>query len=260
MEMIELNYKSVGAGKPVIIVHGLLGMLDNWKTFGGLLADSHLVFLVDLRNHGRSPHQATMTYQEMSEDILNFMDQHWLHDEVSIIGHSMGGKVAMQLALDHPDRISNLFVVDIAPKIYAPSHEKILSALASVDLASSTSRKDIEQFLQVELGDMKIVGFLMKNLTRKSNGYQWKMNLDAIRNLYDDILGDIELKDQRPFTGSTRFFRGEKSNYITDADIPLIKHYFPQMDLITVPKAGHWVHADNLDFLLAGVRDKLPSD
>ena len=252
-----LNFKSFGSGRPVVIIHGLLGMLDNWLTFGKKLAESHLVFLVDLRNHGRSPHLSTMSYREMAEDLISFLDEQWLHNDVTLIGHSMGGKVAMQLALDHPDRLSNLFVIDIAPKTYAPSHMEIFSALGAVDLTTTTSRNEIEQTLLAKLGDSKVVGFLMKNLSRRPQGFRWKMNLEAIQRSYPAIIDNIEKEPGFMFTGSTCFYRGALSNYIEDPDIPLIKQYFPQMDLVTVPKAGHWIHADNLDFLLANVREKL---
>ena len=257
--MLELNHKSLGAGKPVVIVHGLLGMLDNWQTFGRLLAESHLVFLVDLRNHGRSPHITGMSYKEMSEDLVAFMDEHWLHDEVSIIGHSMGGKVAMQLALDYPHRIANLMVVDIAPRAYRPSHNNIFSALRAINLSTAANRKDIEQPLLNDLKDPKVVGFLMKNLSRRPEGYRWKMNLDAIQNAYSDIIGAIQWDYNEPFEGPSSFYRGALSSYITDEDIPQIKQHFTNLDLVTVPNAGHWVHADNLEFLLASVRAKLDS-
>ncbi len=139
--MPTLHHKLLGSGEPVIILHGLLGMLDNWKTFGKLLAEDYSVFLVDLRNHGRSPHVDEMAYSNMASDLIRFMDDHWLYGDVRIIGHSMGGKVAMQVALDDPDRIRNLMVIDIAPRAYEPSHQRIFEALQSIDLTSVPGRK-----------------------------------------------------------------------------------------------------------------------
>ena len=235
----------MGSGPPLIVLHGLLGMLDNWKSFGKLMAENHTVFLVDLRNHGRSPHHSVMTYSDMAQDILHFMDEQWLHKEASILGHSMGGKVAMQAVIDDPDRFKSLLVVDIAPKTYPASHEHILLALQSLDLAAVSDRREIEARLIQQLGERGVVSFLMKNLTRTSDGFGWKVNLDGIAKNYPALISDLNTDNLPAFEGSVTFFKGDQSDYIQSDDLPTINRLFPSAQLITVPVAGQLVHVEN---------------
>lgn len=247
--MIELNYKSFGQGDAIIILHGLFGTLDNWQTIAKQLSKEYYVFLIDQRNHGRSPHVEGFDYQLMAEDLHQFMEQNWIH-QAHIIGHSMGGKTAMQFALEYEDMVNKLIVVDIAPKAYQGGHELILNALRNFPLQTIASRKEAEAFL-LEQGiiDLGVRQFLLKNLTRsKSGGYQWKMNFVEIDKNYQNILANINSNEQ--FDGDSLFIRGSKSNYIQDDDFPQIQKYFPNAQLSSVEDAGHWVHAEKPTELL----------
>ena len=161
--MPELNYKSFGSGPPLIILHGLFGTLDNWQTIAKKLADDFTVFILDLRNHGKSPHTQEHTYSLMAEDLSQFMESQWIY-KAHVLGHSMGGKTAMQFANDFPDMLDKLVVVDIAPKVYAGGHQHILEALLSVDIDAVQSRKEVEQQLSKYIEEDGVKLFLMKNL------------------------------------------------------------------------------------------------
>ncbi len=240
--MLDLNYKSFGQGDPVVVLHGLFGTLDNWQTIGKKLAEHHTVYLVDQRNHGRSPHHERMTYTDMADDLQHFMESNWMF-KAHIIGHSMGGKTAMQFAWAYPDMVEKLVVVDIAPKTYEGGHEAIFSALRQLDLSKVESRSDAEQALESSISNLDIRQFLLKNLSRhKEGGYRWKMNLDALWNHYQDILAGPP--NAEVFPGDTLFIRGSRSRYIQDEDRELIQAHFPNSELQTVEGAGHWVHAE----------------
>ncbi|MEN0049672.1 MAG: alpha/beta fold hydrolase [Bacteroidota bacterium] len=256
--MIQLNHKSFGQGDAIVILHGLFGTLDNWQTLAKKLAEDYYVFLVDQRNHGRSPHVEGMSYPLMANDLKEFLEQNWIH-QAHIIGHSMGGKTAMQFALDYPDLVNKLVVVDIAPKTYLGGHELILSALRNFPVNSVESRKEAEQtLLEAGIEELGIRQFLLKNLTRsKAGGYEWKMNFPEIDKHYQNILANIEAENKSPFDGKTLFIRGANSNYIQDADADLIETLFPQSTLETVPQAGHWVHAEQPQALLELLRNFL---
>lgn len=241
LQLMELNYKTYGQGEPLLILHGLFGTLDNWQTIAKKLADYYTVYVPDLRNHGRSPHLPDMDYPVMAEDLKAFMEAHWMF-KAHLIGHSMGGKVAMQFALHYPDMTDKLIVVDIAPKAYAGGHDEIFDALQALDLNTISEREDADAFLETRIPDKGVRQFLMKNLTRnKAGGYEWKMNLPALVAHYSDILAPV---DGDAFDGPTLFLRGELSNYVLDSDLPDIRKLFPNAELETVKGAGHWVHAD----------------
>lgn len=240
--MLELNYKTFGQGFPIVILHGLFGTLDNWQTIARRLSEHNMIFLIDQRNHGRSPHTDDIDYPAMAEDLRAFLESQWIF-KAHIIGHSMGGKTAMRFALDHGEMVEKLVVVDIAPKTYAGGHETIFDALMSLDLSTVETRQDAQHFLQARIPEEGTVLFLMKNLSRTKEGsFEWKMNLRAIYNHYQEILAGVE--SNTPFEGSTLFIRGQNSNYIQDSDWPAIQRLFPAAQLATVPNAGHWVHAD----------------
>lgn len=237
-----LNYKKMGSGQPLIILHGLMGMLDNWQTPAKHFEQHYEVFLVDQRNHGRSAHSNEMNYQLLADDLFEFLYSHHLHD-VNIIGHSMGGKTAMKFAQQNPHLIDKLIVADIAPRAYAVHHHVILEALKSANVNQQKNRGDVEEHLMQKLKQKSIVHFLLKNLYWKNKGeLAWRFNLEAIeKNL--ELVGEAITDEvyQQP----TLFIRGQKSEYITDNDLPLINQYFPQNMLDTVPNAGHWLHAEN---------------
>jgi len=244
---MELNYKMLGQGEPLLILHGLFGMLDNWQTLGRRFAEHHLVYLLDQRNHGRSPHVQSMSYPEMAEDLHEFMVANWIH-ETSVLGHSMGGKTAMQLALTYPDSVSKLIVVDMAPKAYSGGHEFIFEALQELDLQAIQDRQEADTQLAERIAEQSIRLFLLKNLSRaKGGGYRWKMNLPVIYEDYPQILAPLEAGSTYP--GPALFIRGERSGYLRDEDWPDILERFPRARLETVAGAGHWVHAEAPDEL-----------
>lgn len=239
---MKLNYKEFGQGAPIIILHGLFGTLDNWQTVAKQLAEEYSVYILDQRNHGRSPHMDSQDYKLMAEDLQHFMEANWIH-KASIIGHSMGGKTAMQFAQDFPDMVEKLIVVDIAPKAYKGGHQQIFEALFALDLSTIESRKEADQFLETRIPDFGVRQFLLKNLTRsKEGGYQWKMNLPVIFESYQNILASITLEAAADMP--TLFIKGGQSNYIQEEDLALVQSYFPNAVLKTVKKAGHWVHAE----------------
>lgn len=253
--MLELNYKTFGQGYPVIILHGLFGTLDNWQTIARQLADHFTVYIPDQRNHGRSPHIDEINYPVLSEDLRHFMESHWIY-KAHIIGHSMGGKTAMQFALDHGDMVDKLVVVDIAPKAYAGGHEEIFAALTSLDLQAIDSRQQAEVLLKRRIPEQGTLQFLMKNLSRDKDGrFVWKMNLKALYRHYLELTAAVT--GQEPFEGPALFIRGERSPYILDEDLTDIRRLFPRATLATVPNAGHWVHADQPEALLGILRERL---
>ncbi len=246
---MQLNYKKLGeSGSDIIILHGLLGSLDNWQTIAKQLSQNHQVYIVDQRNHGRSPHTDEMNYEIMSKDIQEFCTQQNIK-HTTIIGHSMGGKVAMLLALEKPDLIDKLIVVDIAPAFYDGGHETILFAMAEAPLKSTEKREDIDKFLQPRIHDFGTRQFIMKNLSRnEKEQFEWKCNFEALILNYRVMMDFPKLNTS--FTKKTYFIKGEHSNYINQDNFEECDKYFPSNEIIEVKDAGHWVHADNpLSFL-----------
>ena len=240
---MELNYKQFGQGEPIIILHGLFGTLDNWQTIAKQLAKHYMVYIIDQRNHGKSPHSDAFSYQILADDLKHFMEQQFMY-KATIIGHSMGGKTAMRFALDYPDMVEKLVIVDIAPKAYKGGHETIFKAMFGLDLDTLTDRKAIDEQLKINIPEDGVRLFLMKNLSREKDGrYRWKMNLPVLYAAYQEILSDIQ--SEETFDKTTLFIRGENSKYIKDDDVLDIQDLFPMMQLQTVENAGHWVHAEN---------------
>lgn len=242
---MKLHYRKAGEGQPLIILHGLFGSSDNWQTLGKQFADKGFtVFLTDLRNHGRSPHSDEWNYKVMSEDLLELLDDNGL-DRVNIIGHSMGGKAAMQFAAHHAARIKKLVVADIAPKKYPHSQRDVVEALQAVDLDSVTSRKEAEEILSEGITDFGTKQFLLKNLYWKEEEKErlaWRFNLDVIARDIDVVSEGLNAPGT--IDVPTLFVRGSKSHYILDEDIPSIKELFPGAEVKTIDNAGHWLHAE----------------
>lgn len=239
---MNLVYQAYGAGEPLIILHGLFGARDNWHTLSRKLGERYHVFAVDQRNHGNSPHSDRFDYDVMAEDLHAFVEQHGLQ-RVNVMGHSMGGKTAMQFALRYPAYLARLIVVDIAPKAYPAHHDEIFDAMCALDLAALHTRQELDAALAPRVPDAATRQLIMKNVTRDEHGaFAWKLNLDAIQQNYDAILGNIA--GDGPFLKPTLFVRGERSNYVQDGDEPAIRKLFPNAEIVTVPGAGHWVHAD----------------
>ena len=233
-----------GEGQPLLIIHGFLGMSDNWKTLGSqYAAQGFQVHMLDLRNHGKSFHSEEFTYDAMSNDVLEYCQEYNLHN-VSIIGHSMGGKAAMLFATTYPAMVNKLIVADIGPKYYRPHHQDILAGLNAVDFSTKPSRTEVEETLFSYIPDFGTRQFLMKNLYWITPGQlDFRFNLDVF-NQKIDVVGTA-LSEDAIFKNPTLFLRGGNSNYILDADIPEIKIHFPNFQLATIPNVGHWLHAEN---------------
>ncbi len=245
---MKLNNKVFGSGPPLIILHGLFGMLDNWRTMAKMLEDKYQCILVDLRNHGKSPRSGDMNYQVMAQDVLELINDLNI-DHAVLLGHSMGGKVAMQFALTFPDRVEKLIVVDISPKKYPSHHHAELDAIQSVEPSKLKNRNEAEVALRKYLGDDEAtVQFLMKNLSRiPEDGFEWKANMPVLISHYDQLMEGII--SSTTFDKPALFIRGENSDTMKDADWPMIMTLFPKARLTTIPNAGHWVHADQPEAL-----------
>ncbi len=242
--MAKLFYKQYGTQGPyVIIVHGLFGMLDNWHTIAQQMQDQFRIITIDQRNHGHSPHVASMTYDEMAQDIAGLMDELNI-DSAHLVGHSMGGKTAMHFANLYPQKIDKLVVVDIAPKAYPNGHAIYFKALFEIIENTIISRKEAELIMDKYVAEPSIKQFLLKSLYRTANGtYTLRMNVAAIYNYYEQISGAV--RSSWPFAKEVLFIRGERSNYILSDDENTLHEYYPNCEIITIPNAGHWVHAEN---------------
>lgn len=239
---MKLNFRTLGEGEPLIIMHGVFGSSDNWQTLGKVFAEKFKVYLVDLRNHGNSPHSDEFDYNVMVKDVVELMDAEGLKKS-HILGHSMGGKVAMHLATQHAEKVDKLVVVDIAPKYYHPHHQQIFEGFHSVDLQNLENRKDADDQMAKVISNMGVRQFILKNLDRKKDGsFDWKLNVDAIEKAIEKVGEGME--GDVSFEGTSLFIAGGKSDYITDADHDLIREHFPKAIVATVKDAGHWVHAE----------------
>lgn len=227
----------------LIIIHGLFGQLDNWNTLGKKYAEHFTVHLVDLRNHGRSFHDADTSHEAMAEDLLNYLDHHHI-EKADFIGHSLGGKVVMQFALDHPERTGKVIIADMAPKSYPPHHQGIIKGLENVDFSQVENRSDVESFMTPYIPEESVRQFLLKNVYRKKDEtYAFRFNLNALSSDYDSLVSN-SLPD-KTFEKPVLFLAGEKSSYIQPEDEDIIKRYFPHSIIETVSGAGHWLHAEN---------------
>lgn len=250
-----LNFRTLGAGHPLIILHGIFGSSDNWQSQAKVLAEKYKVYLVDLRNHGNSFHADEFHYGLMSNDILALMEAEGL-SEASILGHSMGGKVAMHVACRFPEKIRQLIVVDIAPRHYLPHHQQIFEGFHSVQLSALKSRKEADEQMAAKIGDFGVRQFILKNLYRNKEGqFSWKLNLSVIEKNIEQV--GAALPEVYRFDKETLFIRGSKSDYIRDEDKATILKQFPKASIETVTGAGHWVHAEKPADLLAMVTDFL---
>lgn len=242
--MVQLHYKQYGIGSTkLIILHGFLGSLDNWHTLATEWGKSGCtVYALDQRNHGKSPHTATHTIADMVDDLYHFMQQ--LHIEKAIIlGHSMGGKVAMQFALSYPMHTQKLIVADMSPRAYKHGHDEVFKAIKSIDLNTIQSRKEAEDAMKTYLGDFGTRQFILKNLERAENGqYRWKFNFETLYHDYENILE--ETTSANSYGGAVLFLKGSLSQYIRETDEPMIHQLFPSARICTVEQAGHWLHAE----------------
>ena len=240
---MKLHANIMGEGTPFLILHGFLGMSDNWKTLGRDFAEAgYQVHLLDQRNHGRSPHSPDFSYTEMAGDIQTYLQDHDLR-EVVLLGHSMGGKTAMTAALLFPEQISRLIIVDIAPKYYPPHHQKILEGLKAIDSTELESREEAEELLKSYVKEPEVRLFLLKNLYRKEKDrLALRLNLDVLTEKIEN-LGEA-IVSESTFSGPTLFVKGERTDYILESDQVEIQRYFPDSEIVTISGAGHWVHAE----------------
>jgi len=230
-------------GEEIVIIHGLFGSSDNWLSIGKVLAQDYRVYLIDQRNHGKSPHSPDWDYSVMAQDLHEFIEQKQMKQPI-ILGHSMGGKTAMQYACTYfPSKIQKLIVADIAPKSYPLHHQKILAGLQAINLQTLASRKEAEDILGQYVTEPSTKAFLLKNLYRnEQNQWQWRINLPVIAEKIANV-GE-GLSTNLPFTEPTLFVRGEHSDYILDEDFELIRYFFPNSQIETIAAAGHWLHAE----------------
>lgn len=245
----ELYSKILGEGTPLLILHGFLGMSDNWKTLGSEYAkEGYEAHLIDQRNHGRSFHSDQFNYALLSDDLLRYANSHGL-DSFHLIGHSMGGKTAMTFATQHPERVSKLLVADIAPKYYPPHHQQIINGLNNIDLPAVKSRGDADRMLAEHIKNKGIRQFLLKNLYRKQpDSFAFRFNLDILSERLEEI--GAPLNEAAIYNGDTLFLKGANSDYIKETDRAQINQHFPNADIKEIARAGHWLHAENPgDFL-----------
>lgn len=244
---MKLHYREMGEGKPLIILHGLFGFSDNWQTHGKKLAEYFHVYLIDLRNHGHSDWSDEISYQLMADDVFEFCQEHQL-EEVHLVGHSMGGKVAMQFAVDHEDVLEKLVIVDIGFKEYPMHHQHILAGINAIDLSSISSRREADQQMSKYIDNVGIKQFLLKNIYWKEKGKMaWRMNVAVLERDMKNILAPIPVDE---ISVPTLFIRGAMSNYILDEDIESIEERFIDVTIKTIENAGHWVHAEQADEFL----------
>ena len=245
---MKLHFKKFGAGTPLIILHGVFGSSDNWKTFANQLKNKFEVYLVDQRNHGLSPHSDEFNYQVMADDLKELLYDEQI-EKCILLGHSMGGKTAMNFAVQFPEKIIKLIIVDIAPKKYVPHHQNILNGIRSLILPDLNTRKQADDLLSKTIKEPGIRQFILKNLIRNpKNLFYWKINWKAIEDNMEAI--GAPLLSNTLFAGEVLFIRGAKSDYILNEDESLLKKHFPKANLITIQNAGHWIHAEQPAVLL----------
>lgn len=238
-----LHSTIIGHGKPLLVLHGVFGMSDNWNTFGKYFADYFEVHLIDLRNHGRSFHSDNFNYELMVDDVYQYI-QHFKLADINLLGHSMGGKVALFFSQKYPQLLAKLVVVDIAPKEYPIHHQEIIDALKSVDFKVVKSRKQADEMLSETIKDEGVKQFLLKNLYWKSeHQLAFRFNLASLANHIDQF--GKEVLFHQTINIPTLFTKGSTSNYILEADFEEIKTNFSNVKIDIIEKAGHWVHAEN---------------
>jgi esterase len=241
---MKLNYRQIGeAGQPMIILHGLFGMSDNWLTISKAFAQRHRIFILDLRNHGQSPRSGVFGYTEMADDLLEFIEDHSIENPI-LLGHSMGGKVLMQFAINYSNKFDKMIVVDIAPKFYPVHHTSILQGLHSIDLATLQNRTEANEILKRFEENEGVRQFLIKNLYRntETGQFDWRLNLNVLTREIANI--GSEITSNKPVLNKTLFIAGSESSYIMPEDYPMIEGIFKNCSFEVIKDAGHWVQAD----------------
>ncbi len=254
---LDLAYRETGSGAPLVMLHGLFGSAANWGVVARALADQCRVYSLDLRNHGKSPHAATMTYPEMAGDVLAFLEARSLEKSV-VLGHSMGGKVAMQLALHAPERVRALILVDIAPVRYDNRRFDFIAALRRLDTGAIASREEADAALAAAIPDDSGRRFLLTNLQARPDGaWHWRLNLDAIAGGIKDLLDFPDPGAWAAFRGPTLFLAGAESACVRPEHEPKIRQFFPNAVIQHLPDVGHNPHTEAPETAIAAVREFL---
>jgi pimeloyl-ACP methyl ester carboxylesterase len=250
-----LHSKIFGEGKPLLILHGYFGMSDNWKSLGTKFAEAYQVHLIDQRNHGRSFHADTFNYEVLVEDLYHYIQYHSL-EKCYLIGHSMGGKTAMLFAVTYPELIDKLIIVDISPRAYKPHHNEILAGLNSINFSIQNTRKLVDEQLSTFIPELGVRQFLLKNVFWVAKGQLgFRFNLTSLTINNPEV--GVGLPPRTIFKNETLFLKGEYSDYILNKEESIIKIHFPSSKIVEIPKAGHWLHAENPTYFYKTVLDFL---
>lgn len=242
--MLELNFRTLGEPRPdlppILVIHGLFGSLENLAGVARPLAENRNVYSIDLPNHSRSPHTQTTSLAQMADEVMAWMDAQGLA-KVDLVGHSLGGKVAMEIALQHPERVNRMVVMDIAPVKYPPHHNQVFAGLQSLDTQSITSRSAADAHMLQYVPELAVRSFLLKNLIKSGDGFAWRFNLPVVARDYPELIAGNSAGE---FKGPVMFLKGGDSDYITEVHREPILARFPNASVKVVEKTGHWLHAD----------------
>ena len=249
---MKLYSQKIGTGEPFIILHGLFGSSDNWLTIAKQLSENYSFHLIDARYHGKSPHPNEFGYENMAMDVREYIQDHNLKNIV-LMGHSMGGKTAMKIALEYPMRVQKLIIADIAPRKYSIIHNHIIEALLSIKTDNLESREQADIQLYQSIKSSTLRKFLLKNLYREEkNIYHWHINLEAICSKLESL--GAQVVSNQKFDKEVLFLRGELSDYITAEDEAEIHSLFPRAKIRSISQATHWLHAENADDFLIEIK------
>lgn len=248
---MQLHYQTLGQGQPLVLLHGLFGSADNWGSVAKHFAQHYQVISVDLRNHGRSPHSDSQTYAEMADDLLQLCDMLGL-PQIHLLGHSLGGKVAMQFATQYPKKVSKLIVVDMAMRAYRDRYTQLMDHMLAVNLSQMASRNDVDRALADTIPNVRVRQFLLTNLINNEGQLQWRINLPALKANYATLIAAVNVHFDQP----SLFIRGERSDYVNDRDITELQQHFSQAQVVTLP-TDHWVHAEQPQLFLQTVEEYL---
>jgi pimeloyl-ACP methyl ester carboxylesterase len=250
---MQLHYQSIGQGQPLVLLHGLFGASDNWGNVAKHFSQTHQVISVDLRNHGKSPHSESQTYEDMADDLRTLCEALNLN-KIHLLGHSLGGKVVMQFAMQYPERVDQLIIVDMAMRAYADEHTHLIDAMLALDLTTVNSRSEADKALSSTIKQTMVRQFLLMNLVKLNGALQWRINLTALKANYPAL--QQAMAEHITYEKPCLFIRGEQSDYVTDADIAHIKTHFTQAQFTSLPTA-HWVHAEQPQAFIALVSEFL---
>ncbi|MCP4391581.1 MAG: alpha/beta fold hydrolase [Gammaproteobacteria bacterium] len=257
--MSELSYTRSGAGQPLVVLHGLFGSGKNWQSHRRHFGSQFEVFNVDLRNHGESFHSDDMNYPVMADDVATLLQSLNLAN-CNMLGHSMGGKVAMTLAVNYPVLLDRLVVADIAPVSYFHHYDDLIEPILALPLSTIESRSQADQLLRQNIPEDQLRAFLLQNLVREPDGWRWRVNWRAIQRDMEFLTGFDDLRDGWRIDLPTLFIRGARSDYIGDAEIDVINRHFGQAGFATIEDAGHWLHAEKPEIFARLVLEFLQID